>query len=104
MKIVAPFHEHRVEDVLHPPGVLGAAKQSVDQLLPFIRRGIVEKCAGLGRSRDHPGQVERDSPHELGVGRWGRWLSPALRFDSAIDRAVKRLNPGETVSGGQKQD
>jgi hypothetical protein len=75
------------------PGVFGTGEQSVDQPAVFVRRAVVEKGAGVGRSRDGAGEVERDAAEEFVVGRdrGGGFGELGVRGDEFVDSLAQRL-------------
>ena len=94
--LVAALHQHDVEHLLHPPGEARAREQAIDQGLPLVGRGIVEKVAGLGRAGDHAGQVEPRPPQKLSIrgrrsGRLARQLARQAGLDQAVDLLVQGI-------------
>ena len=83
-----------------------ALEQAVDQGRPLVGRGVVQERPGLGRRRDHAGQVEPGAAEELAVGgrrggRLARQLSAPAPPRSA-GRSARAAGPGASDCGGRR--
>ena len=85
------FHEHDVERGRPVAGEERACEQAVDLPGPLVGRLIGEKRFQLVDGRRHAGEVERNAPQELGVGRQRRGGPDPGRFDQPVDAAMQRL-------------
>jgi hypothetical protein len=90
--VAEPFHEHDVELFLHPLRISGTSEEFINEFGAFVERLISEKSPGVGSAGNLAGEIERDSPQELGVvGTRTEGLIFAPGPHERVNSLVKRL-------------
>jgi len=88
--VAQPLHQHDVEQVLHPSGVVRTLQELVDQLCAFVGRLVGEEGAGLRRRGNAAREVEAGAAEELGVvGARPGGPAAGLRHDECVDARVQ---------------